>query len=149
MRSLPAASPRKGVMSAGGFAGAIAPPSIAPTLSATRHVSFHILILMMRSIVSLAIIDRNNPPREAVAAPSSRPRRVWASASSPLRPDRRVSGPPGSSGIVNSGLSILPLSAVSGHSHYERRARNEENQNQIYSLEQYTVIPTATYSFVP
>jgi hypothetical protein len=24
-----------------------------------------------------------------------------------------------------------------------------QNQNQIYSLEQYTVIPTATYSFVP
>jgi hypothetical protein len=25
----------------------------------------------------------------------------------------------------------------------------DQNQNQIYSLEQYTVIPTATYSFVP
>eukprot|EP01046_Picozoa_sp_COSAG06_P085297 COSAG06_NODE_32007_length_512_cov_5.426150_2_plen_72_part_01 len=24
-----------------------------------------------------------------------------------------------------------------------------QNQNQIYSLEQYTVIPTATYSFAP
>ena len=36
-------------------------------------------------------------------------------------------------------LSICPLF---------RRPQNQ-NQNQIYSLEQYTVIPTATYSFVP
>eukprot|EP01046_Picozoa_sp_COSAG06_P058403 COSAG06_NODE_11716_length_1473_cov_13.180495_2_plen_93_part_01 len=26
---------------------------------------------------------------------------------------------------------------------------HNQNQNQIYSLERYTVIPTATYSFVP
>eukprot|EP01046_Picozoa_sp_COSAG06_P015018 COSAG06_NODE_949_length_11356_cov_2.462112_8_plen_68_part_00 len=31
----------------------------------------------------------------------------------------------------------------------ELRKSQTQNQNQIYSLEQYTVIPIATYSFVP
>ena len=38
---------------------------------------------------------------------------------------------------------ILPKSS------YFTRELPAQNQNQIYSLEQYTVIPTATYSFVP
>ena len=33
--------------------------------------------------------------------------------------------------------------------HLDHATSGGKNQNQIYSLEQYTVIPTATYSFVP
>jgi hypothetical protein len=44
--------------------------------------------------------------------------------------------------------SVKFSSAPAGAPWSVQQVRNQ-NQNQIYSLEQYTVMPTATYSFVP